>query len=70
MTYDQAQALLPWAIIGFGAICLYVGYVAGSMRTFASMGYWSESLSMVLSTLKPWCGCVRARENIGWPWQH
>jgi len=56
MTYEFAQTILPYAIVGFGGICIAVGYVAGSMRTFAGLGYGSENLSMILSTLKPCYG--------------
>ena len=45
--------LLLTAIVGYGIICFLVGYGAGSMRTFASLGYGSERLHTILRTLFP-----------------
>lgn len=44
-----------------GGVCLVVGYYAGSARTYASLGYGSESLGGILSTLRPWFGSLVVR---------
>lgn len=40
-------------------IALAIGYIAGSMRTFARLGYGGENLRMILSTLQPHFGSHR-----------
>lgn len=69
LTYEQAHALLPWAIVAYGCLCILFGYCVGSARTFASLCYLSESTWQSLRTMLPWYGNKRLRDDLGWPWE-
>lgn len=43
MTHELAQTLIPWAIGGFGLVCLVAGYWFGEIMGHANCGYHCES---------------------------
>ena len=47
------MTMLIVAIVGYGLVCLAVGYWAGAARTFQYLGYGSERLGTFLATLLP-----------------
>jgi len=45
-------------VVGIVAAAV-LGYLAGSLRTYASMGYLAEGLGSVLDTLRPYCNSYK-----------
>lgn len=52
----DTQIHVAFAVLGYGGVATFCGYCFGSMRTFASLGYGSETIRAVLRTMRPWFG--------------
>lgn len=52
----EPQAILAVVVGAYGVLALTVGYLIGSMRTFASLGYQIEPLSNAWRTMLPFYG--------------
>lgn len=54
---EETMANLILEVAGLALVTgVAVGYVIGSMRTFAHCRFWSEKADSIANTLLPWCG--------------